>query len=133
MNGLRENCLAEKKKVSVERDRRKVNLIQRWTYLQKTRLNGSRSVENLSSTNSRQMNLSRCYRESVDDKIPRWIENLSNRQKLSQWIENPSKSYQDKFQKTLMDRRCVKIYRENTVQGSQQIAICQDLSRSCRA
>ena len=27
MNGLRENCLAEKKKVSVERDRRKVNLI----------------------------------------------------------------------------------------------------------
>ena len=31
-----------------------------------TKLDGSRAIENLSSTNSRKINLSRCYREFVE-------------------------------------------------------------------
>ena len=67
------------------------------------------SVENLSSTNSQQMNLSRRCQETIDCKNALMdreaIENLSSRQKLSRWIENLLRSYRDKFLKALMDRR----------------------------
>ena len=47
-------------------------------------LNGLRSAEMLSSRSQ-----------------PRWIEHLSSRQKLSRWIENLSRSYQDCDKKKL--------------------------------
>ena len=45
-------------------------------------------VKDLSSTNSQQMNLLRCCRESVDGKMPRWIELLSR-------IYQPNKNFLD--------------------------------------
>ena len=89
------------------------------------------SVENLSSTNSQHMNLSRCCQETVDCKNALMdreaIENLSSKQKLSRWIENLSRSYRDKFQKVSMDRRCIKICREKEAQGSRWIVICLEV------
>ena len=58
-----------KRQVSVDREWKKWNLKSRWSYLKKSRLDGSRICRDLSSTNSRQINLLRCHRESVDSKI----------------------------------------------------------------
>ena len=58
-----------KRQVSVYREWEKWNLKSRWSYLKKSHLDGSRICRDLSSTNSRQINLLRCYRESVDSKI----------------------------------------------------------------
>ena len=74
------------------------------------------AIEILSSTNSRQINLSRCCQEFVDGKSTSMdrtaIEKLSAKQNLSRWIENLSRSYREKFQKASMDQKCVKIYWE---------------------
>ena len=71
------------------------------------------AIEILLSTNSRQINLSRCCQEFVDGKITSMdrtaIEKLSAKQNLSRWIENLLRSYQEKFQKASMDQKCVKI------------------------
>ena len=75
------------------------------------------------------MNLSECYRESVDDKSSSmdrdYVEDLSARQKLSRWIKKLSRSYQDKFQKA----RWIEIVLRSVKKGSPRGSIDKKLSR----
>ena len=78
------------------------------------------------------MNLSRCYRESVDDKSSSmdrdYVEDLLARQKLSRWIKKLSRSYQDKFQ----NARWIEIVLRFVKKGSLRGLIDKKLSRICR-
>ena len=86
----------------------------------KTHLDGSRSCQELSSTNSRQINLSSCCREFVDGKRTSVnqtaIEKLLSRQKLSWWIENLSRSYRQ-IQESFDGWKCDKIFLEKQSKG----------------
>ena len=82
-----------KRQVFVKRDQRKRSLKLHWIYLQETRLDGSRAIENLSSSNSRQINLLRC------------VENLSMTKNL-----DGSRSYREiigQIETFSMDRESV--------------------------
>ena len=68
--------------VFVEREPKKKKKNRAKTIYRKMNLDGTRAIENLLSTNSQQINLSRCYQESIDS------------------------------QRTSMDRDCVKFCRE---------------------
>ena len=77
------------------------------------RLDGSRAIENLLITNSWQMNMSRCYRESVDGKIPRWIKKLSR-------IYWPDRNFLNGL----------RIYREDIETNSRKLWWIEDAIRS---
>ena len=78
------------------------------------------------------MNLLRCCRESVDSKITSmdWkvVKKLLVRQKLSQWIENLLRSYQDKFQIA----RWIEIAIRSVEKRSSRGSIDRKLSRICQ-
>ena len=61
-------------------------------------------------------------------KIPRWIEQLSTRQKLSQWIENLLRSYQDKFQVAQWIKDAIRSVKKK----SPRVSIDSYLSRICQ-
>ena len=78
------------------------------------------------------MNLSRCCRESIDDKITSmdWkvVEKLLAKQKLSRWIENLSRSYRDKFQTDWWIEDAIRFFEKR----SPRVSIDSNLSRICR-
>ena len=89
---------------SIERDRWEMKKNVLMLYTEKHEARWIERYREVSSFKSHQMELSRSYREVSTAKWPRWIEKLSSIQKLPQWIEKLSRSYRDKFSKTLMDQ-----------------------------
>ena len=83
------------------------------------------------------MNLSRCCRESVDDKNTSMdrevVENLSARQKVTWWIKEAVEHLSRRNLETSMDWDCDKICREKKKVGLDRNEFVRDLSRSCRA
>ena len=61
------------------------------------------------------MKLSRGVHNKVTSMDREAIEYLSSTHKLSQWIENLSRSYRDKFSKTLIDQNCDNSCRERKI------------------
>ena len=94
----------------------------------------ARWIEDLSSTKARQIEsfemLSRFCRRQKHSMDQKAIEKLSTKQKLSQWIENLSRNYQEKFQKASMDQRCIKICQEKKSKGLDRqlsVKICREV------
>ena len=83
------------------------------------------------------MNLSRCYRGSVDEKNTlmdrKAVENLLAKQKVARWIKKAVKHLSRRNLETLMDWDCNKIYGERKKEGLYRRESVKDLSRSCQA
>ena len=88
--------------------------------------------QDLSSTKTWQMNLSRCYQRSIDNKILQWIKKLSRiyrpDRKYLYGLRYLSRFYREKFSESSMDRYYDKISRDKKMKSS----IERNLSRSCR-
>ena len=80
-------------------------------------LDGSRICRDLSSTNSQQINLSRCYREFVYGKNALMDRKAAEKLSANRNFLDGSRICRDKFQKASMDRRCDKNYREKKSKG----------------
>ena len=87
--------------------------------------------QDLSSTKTWQMNLSRCCQRFVDSKILQWIEKLSRiyqpDRKYPYGLRYVSRFYWEEFSESSMDRYCDKISRDKKMKSS----IERNLSRIC--
>ena len=112
--------------VFVEREPKKKKKNRAKTIYRKMNLDGTRAIENLLSTNSQQINLSRCYQESIDSQRTS-MDRTAN--------ENLSRSYRDKFKKASMDRDCINFCRERRTKylnGLLAIESYQEAVKMCK-
>ena len=89
-------------------------------------------MENLSSTNSRQINLSRCYREFVDIKIPRWIEQLSRIYRPNRNFLNGSRICRKAIETNSRKLRWIEDVLRSVKKRSPRVSIVSYLSRSVK-
>ena len=122
----REKCLWWERKISIEREVRKWNLISRSAIYRKTHLDGLRSYRDLLSTKSRQIWICRGVVENLSTaKVPWWIEILlriywPNRNFLDGSrscrgaIETNSRNLDGSSMRLLLSRKCKAFMIQNT-------------------
>ena len=88
------------------------------------------SVKDLSSTNSRQMNPSRCCRESVDGKMPRWIELLSRIYRPNKNFLNGLRIYPEAIETNSRKLQWIENAIRFVKKSSPRVSIDRNLSRA---
>ena len=94
------------------------------------RLDGSRAIKNMSSTNSRQMNLSRWCRESINGKMPRRIEKLSRIYRPDRNFLDGSRICREAIEKNSRKLRWIKNAIRSVEKSSPRVSIDSYLPRS---
>ena len=117
VKGLREKCLGEKwESFCRERSKRNEKKIALKQYIERRILMDQGAVESC-----RALILDRyiCWgvvEHLSNAKKPRWIEQLSSRQKLSRWIENLTRSYREAIKKNSRNIRWI----ENAIRSVEK-------------